>query len=85
MMEGIRLPIEARTLADEEGMTPAGGGFPPRDSDLDERRGQDPTDKVSPSTEVKGAVYQLMWLSGRLMLLVAEVGGTNPCKTPRLE
>jgi hypothetical protein len=28
---------------------------------------------------------QLMWLSGRLTLLVAEVGGSNPCKTPRLE
>jgi hypothetical protein len=29
--------------------------------------------------------FQLMWLSGRLMLLVAEVGGSNPCKIPRLE
>ncbi len=28
---------------------------------------------------------QLMWLSGRLMLLVAEVQGSIPCKTPRLE
>jgi hypothetical protein len=30
-------------------------------------------------------IAQLMWLSGRLMLLVAEVGGSNPYKTPRLE
>jgi hypothetical protein len=28
---------------------------------------------------------QLTWLSGRLILLVAEVGGSSPCKTPRLE
>jgi hypothetical protein len=28
---------------------------------------------------------QLMWLSGRLMLLVAEVRGSIPCETPRLE
>ncbi len=31
------------------------------------------------------APTQLMWLSGRLMLLVAEVRGSIPCKTPRLE
>jgi hypothetical protein len=30
-------------------------------------------------------LHQLMWLSGRLMLLVAEVRGSIPCKTPRLE
>ncbi len=28
---------------------------------------------------------QLMWLSGRLTLLAAEVVGSKPCKTPRLE
>ncbi len=30
-------------------------------------------------------ITQLMWLSGRLMLLVAEVRGSIPCETPRLE
>jgi hypothetical protein len=29
--------------------------------------------------------HKLMGLSGRLTLLVAEVGGSNPCKTLRLE
>jgi hypothetical protein len=56
-MEEIRPPIEARTLADGEGTTPAGGGSPPRESDFDERRGKDPTDKISALTEVEGAIW----------------------------
>ncbi len=34
---------------------------PPQDSDLYERRGQDPTERVSLSTEVKGEEEQYWW------------------------
>jgi hypothetical protein len=49
--------------------------------------GPPPPQLVQPAPPTPGpqAGTQLMWLSGRLTLLVAEVGGSNPCKTPWLE
>ncbi len=40
---------------------------------------------VQPSHPPAPRLPQLMWLSGRLMLLVAEVRGSIPCETLRLE